>query len=115
MAEDDDAKTDGDESAKQELFEAIDHFKKAAGLFFDKATSDPTVKNAAGEAERVIQKVGDAAEPLARQFAGELSKMTKRISESVQEAVERPKKSEPPPDDAEEEASADDDADPDAS
>ncbi len=84
------------ESAKEELFEAIDHFKRAAGLFFDKASKDPTLKNATDEAEKVIQKVGDAAEPLARQLAGELSKMTKRISDTVQENVSKKKGSRPP-------------------
>jgi gas vesicle protein len=100
MTDHDDDESGGEKEgarAKDELFEAIDHFKRAANIFFDRATKDPTMKNAADEAERVIQKVGDAAEPLARQLAGEISKMTKRISESVQEAVERPKKKSAPP------------------
>jgi hypothetical protein len=91
---------EGNGDAKDELFEAIDHFKRAANIFFDKAAKDPTVKRTTDEAERVIQKVGDAAEPLARQLAGEISKMTKRISDTVQENVgTKKKKSEPPPTD----------------
>jgi hypothetical protein len=88
--------------AKDELFEAIDHFKKAATIFFDRATSDPTVKSATDEAERVIKKLGDTAEPLAKQLTSELGKLTKRISEAVTDAAQSgKKKSAPPPADEE--------------
>jgi hypothetical protein len=86
--------------AKDELFEAIDHFKKAATILFDKATSDPTVKSATDEAERVIKKLGDTAEPLAKQLTSELGKLTKKISDVVSEtAAGSKKKSSPPPGD----------------
>ena len=41
------------------------------------------------EAERVIRKVGESAEPMARQFATEVNKLGKKISESVAEATGR--------------------------
>lgn len=85
---------------REELFEAIDHFKKAANALFDRASKDPTIKSATSEAERVIQKLGATAEPLARQLTGELSRLTKRISEQVSETTGGRRKSEtPPPDD----------------
>lgn len=89
-------------NAKQELFAAIDHFKRAANILFDRAANDPTIKSAATEAERVIQKLGATAEPLARQLTGELSRLTKRITDTLSETVEGRRKSEtpPPPDDA---------------
>lgn len=105
--------------AKQELFEAIDHFKQAASLFFDKASKSPTAKkmqsaiesasekadgwtekidpafeSASKEAERVIGKLGASAEPLAKQLTGELKSLTKRFGE-----VARGGKRRPPPDD----------------
>ncbi len=102
-------------NAKDELFEAFSHFRKAANIFIDKATHDPTVKSATVEAERVIQKVGDAAEPIARQvadefqkvggaaepiarqFADELHKMTSLLANAVQDATGRSRKSSAPP------------------
>lgn len=88
-------------NAKAELFEAIDHFKRAANILFDRAAKDPTIKSATTEAERVIQKLGATAEPLARQLTGELSRLTRRITDSVSENLEGRRKSEspPPPDD----------------
>jgi hypothetical protein len=86
--------------AKDELFEAIDHFKRAANILFDRAAKDPTVRSATSEAERVIQKLGATAEPLARQLTSELGRLTKRITDSVSENLEGRRKSEsPPPDD----------------
>jgi len=84
-----------DPDAKRELFEAIDHFKNAASILFDRATNDPAVKSATTEAERVIQKLGTTAEPLARQLTGELSRLTKRVTETVEG---RRKSESPPPD-----------------
>lgn len=83
--------------AKDELFEAIDHFKRAANILFDRAANDPTIRSATTEAERVIQKLGATAEPMARQLTGELSKLTKRITDTVTETVEGRRKSEIPP------------------
>lgn len=89
-----------EDDPKAELFEAIDHFKKAANIMFDRAANDPTVKSATSEAERVIQKLGATAEPLARQLTGELSRLTKRITEQVSDTMEGRRKSErPPPED----------------
>lgn len=79
--------------AKDELFEAIEHFRNAAGILFDRATKDPAVKTATAEAEKVIQKIGATAEPLAKQLTAELGKLTRKISE----AVEGKRKSENPP------------------
>lgn len=87
---------DPEADPKAELFEAIDHFKKAANIMFDRATNDPTIKSATSEAERVIHKLGATAEPLARQLTGELSRLTKRISETVEG---RRKSETPPPED----------------
>ncbi len=104
--------TDKDTTAKDELFEAIDHFKSAAAKLFDKAAGskpvkrvsetiedvgkkidpaltsvadklDPAFDTAAKEAERVISKIGASAEPLAKQLTGELSKLTKKIGETL--------------------------------
>lgn len=91
-------KAQPDTNAKDELLEALGHFKRAANIVLDKATSDPTVKTATDEAERVIQKVGDAAEPLARQFAGELSKMGSMLAGAVQDATSRVKETADPGD-----------------
>jgi hypothetical protein len=55
---------------------------------FDRAAQDPTVKNATHEAERVFQKIGQTAEPLARQLTDELGKLTKRVTETYQQTVE---------------------------
>ena len=77
-----------------ELFEAVEHFKNAAAIFLDRASKDGTVRNAAGEAEKVVhrlgeaaepfaRKLGEAAEPIARTLAGELAKMSRRVGESV--------------------------------
>lgn len=98
----DEAKTGA--AAKQELFEAIDHFKKAANILFDRAAKDPAVKTATEEAERVFKKLGNTAEPLARQLTDELGRLTKRVSDTVADAAQSRRKSEtPPPDDTEEE------------
>jgi hypothetical protein len=88
--------SDKEPKAKDELFEAIDHFKRAANILFDRAAKDPTIKSATTEAERVIQKLGATAEPLAKQLTGELSKLTKRITDTVEG---RRKSDAPPPDD----------------
>ncbi len=109
---------DGD--PKAELFEAIDHFKHAASLFFffDKATRsstvskiqasiesaseradgwtekiDPAFESAGKEAERVISKIGAQAEPLAKQLTSELKSLTRRFGD-----VARGGRRRPPPD-----------------
>ncbi len=79
--------------AKDELFEAIDHFRSAANILFDRATKDPTVQNATAEAERLMQKIGATAEPLARQLTSEIGRLTRKISD----AVEGRRKSDAPP------------------
>ena len=88
--------SDKQPKAKDELFEAIDHFKRAANILFDRAAKDPTIKSATSEAERVIQKLGATAEPLAKQLTSELGKLTKRITDTVEG---RRKSDAPPPDD----------------
>ena len=94
MADNDESKKEKDDTtARDELFEALDHFKNAANILFDRATKDPAVRTATKEAEKVVKKVGDAAEPLAKQLTGELSRLTK----NVLEAVEGKRKSESPP------------------
>jgi len=108
--------------AKKELFEAIDHFKQAASLFFDKASKssavtktvsaiesasekadgwtekiDPAFESASKEAERVIGKLGATAEPLAKQLTGELKSLTKRFGDVARGGTKRrPPPSEPP-------------------
>jgi hypothetical protein len=85
--------------ATHELAEAADHVRNAANILLERAASDASLRNAAQEAERVLQKVGATAEPLARSLFGELSK----IGRQVVEAVEGPRKTEsapPPRDDA---------------
>jgi hypothetical protein len=71
-------------SAKEELFEAIDHFKNAASILFGRAASDPTVKTATKEAGRIAKKIGDAAEPLAKQLTDEVTRMTRDVMQAVE-------------------------------
>ncbi len=98
MADQDEEEKDADSSAKNELLEAVDHFRRAANILFDRASKDPAVRTATEEAERVIKKLGDTAEPLARQLTSELAKLTKRITDTVTETAHpSSKKSEPPP------------------
>ncbi len=106
MSEQDDEKkkTEQAPNAKDELFEAIDHFKNAASILFDRAAKDPGVRSATKEAEKildkiggaaepVVKKVGEAPEPLAKQLTGELSRLTR----NVLDAVEGKRKSDSPP------------------
>ena len=93
-------KRDDPQQAKEELFEAIDHFKNAASILFQRATTDPAVKNARKEAERVAKKLGDAAEPLAKQLTDELGRLTKDVMKAVDGAKRKP--TQPPPSDEEE-------------
>lgn len=79
--------------AKDELFVAIEHFKNAASILFDRAAKDPSLRSATNEAERVLQKVSATAEPLARSLAGELSKLTQKVAD----AVDGRRKSDVPP------------------
>jgi len=130
--DDEEATTESDNAgpdAKKELFEAIDHFKQAASLFFDKASKSPTAKriesaienasekadgwtekidpafeSASKEAERVIGKLGATAEPLAKQLTGELKSLTKRFGEVARGGAKRR-----PPPDSDPEKIADDD------
>jgi len=94
---DKDDEKDEKESVREEFFEALDHFKNAANILFDRATKDPAVRSATKEAEKVVKKVGDAAEPLAKQLTGELSKLTKNVLEAVE--GKRKSESAPPKDD----------------
>jgi hypothetical protein len=85
--------------ATHELAEAAEHVRNAANILLERATRDPSLRNAAQEAERVLQKVGATAEPLARSLFGELTKLGRQVAE----AVEGPRKTEsapPPRDDA---------------
>ena len=93
MSTDDEKPTEPkDPDAKKELFEAIEHFKSAANIFFDRAAKDPTLKGAADEADRVIRKVTSTAEPLAKQLTSELSKLTRRMADAVEGGVDRARK-----------------------
>jgi hypothetical protein len=65
--------------AKEELFEAIDHFKNAASILFNRATKDPAVKTATKEAGRVVKQIGDAAEPLAKELTKEVGRLTRDV------------------------------------
>jgi hypothetical protein len=105
----DETGADGAErQAKDELFEAIDHFKNAASILFGRAASDPAVKTAKKEAGRIAKKIGDAAEPLAKQLTTEISRLTKDVMETVEGAVEgatrkpKPKRTKPKASDEEE-------------
>src|SRR5687767_7847088 len=89
----DDAEGTDGQKAKDELFEAIEHFKNAAGILFQRAQKDPTIRTATAEAGKVIQKLGETAEPLAKQLTNELGKLTRTITE----AVDGKRKSEVPP------------------
>ena len=121
MSDEDDAErepatppTDEARQAKDELFEAIDHFKSAASILFQRATTDPAVKNARKEAGSVAKKLGDAAEPLARQLTDELGRLTKDVMDTVEGAVggavegaKRRSRTSPPPPTEPDEAESD--------
>ncbi|UJR80904.1 hypothetical protein [Sandaracinus amylolyticus] len=68
--------------AKNELFAALGHMKKAAELLV--AAADPAVRKAATEAEKALEKVGKEAEPMARQLGAELGKMTRGIVDALE-------------------------------
>lgn len=82
--------------AKDELFEAIDHFKNAASILFDRAAKDPALKSATKEAGRIAKKIGDAAEPLAKQLTTELGKLTKDVMEVVEGKPKKKAPAKPP-------------------
>lgn len=46
-----------DTTAKDELFEAIDHFKAAAGKLFDKAAASKTLKSVGDKVDEVASKI----------------------------------------------------------
>ncbi len=46
-----------DSTAKEELFEAIDHFKAAAAKLFDRAVRTPALQQAVGKVDEVAKKV----------------------------------------------------------
>ena len=87
--------------AKDELFEAIDHFKNAASILFNRAKSDPAVRSvskeaervvrninpaigsAAREAERVVEKISDAVEPLAKQMGDAAEPIARQLTDEV--------------------------------
>jgi hypothetical protein len=90
-------------TAKDELFDAIDHLRNAAGILFEKASKDPTFDRATSEAEKVVTKIADSTEPLvnkiaegtepiARQVTGELAKLTRKLSDAMKESSERSQK-----------------------
>lgn len=100
--------------AKEELFEAIDHFKNAASILFNRAASDPAVKNVTKEAGRVARQlgdaaeplakqVGDAAEPIARQLTDEVGRLTRDVMDLIDGRGSRRKKKRPSRDDDDEE------------
>lgn len=81
---------DADErDAKEEIVEAIGHFKNAASILFGRATSDPAVKTATKEAERVVRKIGDAAEPIAKELTSELGRLTRDVLGAVENTRKR--------------------------
>ncbi|MGE0785893.1 MAG: hypothetical protein AB7S26_09415 [Sandaracinaceae bacterium] len=70
--------------AKEEIFEAIDHFKNAASILFDRANNDPALKSATKEVRRVVDQVSVAAEPLAKGLTAELGRLTKDMMKAVE-------------------------------
>jgi len=79
----------GERAAKDELFEAIDHFKNAASILFGRAAKDPAVKTATKEAGRVVKQIGDAAEPVARELTKEMGRMTQDMLSLVERTRKR--------------------------
>ena len=75
--------------AKDEFVEALAHFKSAASIMLERATRDPRLKDASREAGRVLSKLGSAAEPVARQFGDELSRLTQKMTSDDAEPVIR--------------------------
>ncbi len=96
----DDPPSEDGKHAKDELFEAIDHLKNAASILFDRAAKDPTLERATEEADRVLTKIAEGAEPVARQVTGEVARLTRRLSNALAETLgdsQRPPK--PPKED----------------
>ena len=92
MSEDDE-KPDADEPrAKDELLEAIDHLRNAATILFDRAARDPAVERATEEADKVLTKIADSAEPVARQVTSEVARLTKRLSSALSESFDNVRK-----------------------
>jgi hypothetical protein len=71
-------------AAKDELFEAIDHFKNAASILFQRARKDPAVQGAKEEAGKIAKKIGDTAEPVAKQLTSDLKRLTKDVMDVVE-------------------------------
>ncbi len=80
---------DSERRAKEELLEAVDHFRNAASLLFGRAARDPSVKQATKEVRRVVGRVSDAAEPLAKELGQELGRFTKDVMRAVDETTKR--------------------------
>ena len=87
--------------ATDELAEAAKHLKHAAQILFAKAAKDPALRSAAEEAEKLVDKVGASAEPLAKQLASELGKLGRTIAQNLEgkkkEETAPPPAAEPPP------------------
>lgn len=74
------------ESAKDELIEALDHFKNAAGFLFGRMAKDvsretkeiakdPVVQDAG----KVVKRLGREAEPVVREMAGHVRTLSQRL------------------------------------
>lgn len=74
------------ETAKDELIEALDHFKNAAGFLFGRVAKDvsretkeiakdPVVQDAG----KVVKRLGREAEPVVREMAGHVRTLSQRL------------------------------------
>ena len=92
MSDDADSPEGTEPRAKDELLEAIDHLRNAATIFFDRAARDPAVERATEEADKVLTKIADSAEPVARQVTSEVARLTKRLSEVLTDSIDSVRK-----------------------
>ena len=64
-----DEKKKPDTTPKEELFEAIDHFKAAASKLFDRAASSETMKSVSASAKKAGSKAKETAEKIDKSSA----------------------------------------------
>ena len=76
-----------EKDAKEELFEALDHFKRAASLFFDRGSE---ATKAAGEsAEKVLSGITPAVNSMAQSVSKEAEKVAEKIDPTVRSVADK--------------------------
>ncbi len=102
-ASDSEPTRDSEPTATEELVKAAGHLRKAASAFIDRVARDsrvqhatakadqvagkidPAVRAATREAERMVQKLRDAANPIARHAVDELADLTRDAERTLEQ------------------------------